>query len=342
MKAEDKSVPFVSIVIITKDRHELLEKALESVFRLDYPRERFEVVVVEEGDEPTPPEGVRYVFLPRRDLGLGFARNTGVRNAAGEIIAFTDDDCVVESGWLRELVSCFGDPEVAGVAGATFAQEGSLIGFCEDILGFPGGGHKQYHRSRGRVVETSHLSTCNCAYRREVFNDLSFEEEGVARVGGEDYLLAREVSRRHKCLYAPGAVVYHKPRGSLLKIVSWFSRRRVCDLLHQEFEEGVSKWRVFLRRPHQVVLLRLLLLLALPLFFGTSGALALSVVVLFWYLFVFVKNLPVAAYFRPGTVVFLVPVVKLFMDVGVMLGEWRYLVQGYEQLVGTSLGDYKR
>ena len=119
---------FVSIVVISKDRRDDLEKAVDSLVRLDYPREYFEIVVVEEGDSPQPLEGVEYIFLPRRDLGLGYARNTGVRNAKGDIIAFTDDDCIVDPLWLKEILAGFEDPMVQGVAGATFAQENGLIG----------------------------------------------------------------------------------------------------------------------------------------------------------------------------------------------------------------------
>lgn len=341
MNTESKYFPFVSIVIISKDRHEYLVKAVESVQNLDYPPGRFEIVVVEEGDHPSPLGGVRYVFLPRRDLGLGYARNTGVRNSKGEIIAFTDDDCIVDRLWLNELISCFEDPDVGGVAGATFAQRGSMIGLCEDILGFPGGGHKRYHRSRGRVVETRHLSTCNCAYRREIFDNLSFKEDGVARIGGEDYLLGIAVSERHKCLYTPNAIAYHKPRGSLAKIISWFSRRRIVELMIDEVEEGVKSYRSFLRRPHQVVLLRLIVLLALPLFFQWFGVVVVSVMALCWYVVAFVKSFPVARYFRPRAILFLVPIVKLFMDIGVMVGEWRYLTQSHEAL-GSTLDEYKR
>ena len=93
-------LPFVSIVVISRDRHELLEQTVDSLLALDYPSANYEIVIVEEGDGAKPIEGVHYVFLPRRNLGLGYARNTGVQNAQGEIIAFTDDDCLHEKNWL--------------------------------------------------------------------------------------------------------------------------------------------------------------------------------------------------------------------------------------------------
>ena len=332
---------FVSIIVISKDRHNELQKAVLSLMNLEYPSDRYEVVVVEEGDEPMPLKGVKYVFLPRRNLGLGYARNTGVRNAQGEIIAFTDDDCLVDPAWLREIIAGFKNPDVAGVAGATFTQGGSAIGICEDMLGFPGGGHRRYHQSRGQTSETNLLSGCNCAYRKEVFDRLSFKEDGYGRLGADDCLMGITVARDHKCLYAPSAVVYHKSRGSLQRIVTWFTRRRINELFFEETDAGRKNYRSFLTRPHRVVLLRLAAILLLPLGFGWYGLLAVLLIGAAWYLFIFFRTLPLARYFSNWRALFLVPIVRVFMDVGVMIAEWKYLTRNHETLQ-RSLSEYGR
>ena len=341
MDAESKDPTFVSIVVVSKDRHDELEKAVDSLKRLDYPRDFLEIILVEEGDEPQPLEDVNYVFLPRRDLGLGYARNTGVRNARGEIIAFTDDDCIVDPAWLKEMLVGFKDPAVAGVAGSTFAQEGSLIGICEDILGFPGGGHKRYHSCGGEIIETQLLSTCNCAYRREVFDRILFKEDSYGRTGAEDYHLGINVARQNKCLYVPSAVVKHKPRGSLRKIITWFSRRRINELLIEEVQEGRKNYRPFLKAPHRVVLLRVFLAFLLLVVFGWIGIGLLLLGAVAWYSFILIRSLPVMRYFKSRTAIFLVPIVRFFMDLGAMVGEWRYLTRSHEGL-GLALDEFRR
>ena len=341
MSDGDGQGPLVSIVVITKDRRQDLVLAVDSLARLDYPRDRLEVVVVEEGDEPQPLDGVDYVFLPRRDLGLGYARNAGVRRARGDVIAFTDDDCIVDPAWVRELVSGFDDPRIAGVAGATFAQEGSLIGSCEDILGFPGGGHKRYHDSDGRPVQTQLLSTCNCAYRKEVLGPDPFKEDGFARLGSEDYFLGRRVAREAGCLYVPTAVVHHKPRASLWRIVSWFARRRIVDLLAAEAGDGRKSYASLVRSPHRTALFRPVLALLVLGFGGWLGAVLLLLAGTGWYGFILARSFPVTRYFESRAVVFLVPVVRFFMDLGVTVGEWRYLTHSHERL-GLTLDEYKR
>ena len=341
MSPFENEAPFVSVVVITKDRHDDLQKAVRSLLDLDYPQERYEVVVVEEGDAPTPLAGVKYVFLPRRNLGLGYARNTGVRHAKGEFIAFTDDDCIVDRLWLKEMMAALRIPNVGGVAGSTFAQPGSLIGYCEDILGFPGGGHRRYHDAMDRVVETNLLSGCNCAYRRVVFDKWSFKESSYGRLGGDDCLMGITVAKECKCLYVPSAVVYHKPRGSLRKIVSWFTRRRINELLFEEKGNDCKNYTTLIARPHRVMLFRALALVLLPLLLGWIGFAAVSVFGLLWYMFIFAKSLPVVRYFEGYGVAFLVPVVRAFMDVGALIGEWRYLTQSHEKL-GLVLDEYRR
>ena len=103
-------LPAISIVIATYGRPRQLAACLEAVSGLDYPRDRFEVIVVDDGG----PEPVAPVAEPHRDRlrirvertergGPGAARNAGARLADGELLAFIDDDCLPAPGWLRGL-----------------------------------------------------------------------------------------------------------------------------------------------------------------------------------------------------------------------------------------------
>jgi GT2 family glycosyltransferase len=217
--------PFVSVLISTKDRRTDLARALASLARLDYPADRFEVIVVEETDTPAPPSGVIYVPIPREGRGFGYTRAVALEHARGALVAFFDDDCVAEPDWLQELVRPLrDDPAILGVAGAVRVQDANPVGICENLLGFPGGGLLYLRRAGDRLVDTRHLSTCNCAYRAEVLQQVGGFPL-VAPFSGEDYLVGRQVSDLGRCVYAPRAVVFHKPRGSLGKVFRWFVRR---------------------------------------------------------------------------------------------------------------------
>jgi glycosyltransferase involved in cell wall biosynthesis len=106
--------PFISIIIPTYDRPERLAVCLKSLGRLDYPRERFEVIVVDDGSRK-PPENViagfhecfDVILVRQAHAGPATARNTGAAQAKGEVLAFTDDDCEPAADWLQTLAKRF-------------------------------------------------------------------------------------------------------------------------------------------------------------------------------------------------------------------------------------------
>jgi glycosyltransferase involved in cell wall biosynthesis len=123
--------PFISVVICTHERPSLLATCLESVMALDYPH--YEVVVVDNAprtdqtrqiseqfaDRKVP---VRYLVEPNQ--GQCWARNTGARAARGEIVAYTDDDVIVDPHWLLGVVRGFAAAEnVGAVNGLTIPAE---------------------------------------------------------------------------------------------------------------------------------------------------------------------------------------------------------------------------
>lgn len=101
---------FFSIVIPTYNRPERLAKCLGAIAKLDYPRDRFEVIVVDDGSD-TPLDLIVRPFQEQLSLtlirqpngGPAKARNTGVANAKGQFLTFTDDDCTPDSNWLTAL-----------------------------------------------------------------------------------------------------------------------------------------------------------------------------------------------------------------------------------------------
>jgi GT2 family glycosyltransferase len=97
--------PAASVVVPTRNRPELLAGTLRSLAAQDFPRDRFEVVVVDDGSAPPVevPAGVRLVRFdsPR---GVNAARNAGAHEALSELVCFVDDDVDPPIGWLREAV----------------------------------------------------------------------------------------------------------------------------------------------------------------------------------------------------------------------------------------------
>ena len=108
-----------TVVICTRDGAHELDRCLQAVARLHYPR--FEVLVVENG----PPDartqavaewhGARYLNSPR--IGLSRARNDGARACRTDLVAYLDDDALPHPDWLCTLAAGFADPLVMAVGG---------------------------------------------------------------------------------------------------------------------------------------------------------------------------------------------------------------------------------
>jgi glycosyltransferase involved in cell wall biosynthesis len=115
-----QKLPYMSVVLCVYNGATLVGRAIESLLAQDYPRDRYEIIVVDDGSTDASAEivagyPVKLVKHPR-NLGLAPARNTGLEHARGDVYVGFDDDCVAESGWLRTLANAYDRPGLAGVA----------------------------------------------------------------------------------------------------------------------------------------------------------------------------------------------------------------------------------
>lgn len=327
----DHDLPMVSVLIISRDRRALLSEALKSIAAVDYPKEKLQVVVVEDTDQPLAPPGVAYVARARDTKGRSFARNISVQASTGEILAFTDDDCVVDGKWLRELVTpLLLHPDVAGVGGAVLPRRPTLMGLCEHVLGYPGGGLPYLHAARGKLIETRQLNTVNCAYRRQVVIDAGgFHARSV--LSGEDYLLSREVTKRHSCLFNPRAIVYHEPRGDLRKLfIRFFNFGRGEIEMLGFIDERLPLARLMMRESLGLKYLGLLVVLLL----ANLNPLWILAVAAAHYGYLIFSYRFITRYIPRRDVLLAVPTVRFVSDLGMdcgrawglaerILGRWR-------------------
>jgi GT2 family glycosyltransferase len=208
--------PFFSIIVPTYARPDLLAACLESLSALDYPHDRFEVIVVDDGSE-APPRDVVASFRDRLDVtllgqphaGPAAARNAGAARAGGEFLAFTDDDCAPEARWLPAL------------AARLAASPDHLVG-GQTLNGLPDNVY-----STATHVLVDYLYACyNAAEEGACFfasNNLAVSAERFRAVGGFDTTFPhaaaedrefcdRWLSRGYRMTYAPQALVHHSHR----------------------------------------------------------------------------------------------------------------------------------
>lgn len=208
--------PLVSIVIPTFNRRHYLTRTIPSLFAQEYPKDRYEIIIVDNGStddtaglvrdlQPQAPCPLRYV-LKDCPAGPGPARNLGVAKASGTVIAFIDSDCEASPGWLREGTALLHDT-VGLVQGRTLPDPKAPW----EIL------------SRSVTIEQhNHIyECCNIFYRREALEAVGgflsiFSSESAGNresyvLGGEDTDLAYRVMRSGwRPAFAAAALVFHE------------------------------------------------------------------------------------------------------------------------------------
>ncbi|MDZ7296107.1 MAG: glycosyltransferase [candidate division KSB1 bacterium] len=202
----------VSVIVPSFNPGPLLFDCLRSLYaqRTDY---AYEVIVVDSSPQDLTREieskfpEVRFIRLPRRAYP-GVARNAGINQARGEIIAFTDTDCVVAPDWLQKLVECQRDGMHVVGGPVSNGTADSAIGTVEFLLEF---NNFQADRGGQRAVEL--LPTCNVAYRKELFVRYGGFDNAIK---GSDSAFSRKMNREGIGVYlVPGIRVVHRNRTSL-------------------------------------------------------------------------------------------------------------------------------
>ncbi len=224
----------VSVVICTRDRTDLLQRCLPSILALD--AQGFEVIVVDNSPRTDLTEkyvrslpGVRYVREDRP--GLDNARNRGVAESRMEIVAFTDDDTVVDRRWLSAIRDAFSDPGVAAVTGlvAPMKLDTQARLYFEDVYGGMGKGF-QPRRVSGKRLDSAGLLWAsqygvgaNMAFRRDVFArvgpfDPDLDVGTPARGGGDIEMFHRVLAAGETLVYQPDALVWHEHRADFASL----------------------------------------------------------------------------------------------------------------------------
>lgn len=227
-------LPSVTVAVCTRDRPEALRDCLRAVAALEQPV--LEVLVVDNGSTGDATRqvvesfaAVRYVQEPRR--GLDWARNRALLEARGDLVAFTDDDVLVDPGWAAALARTFAaEPTAACVTGLVVPAE---LSTPAQVLFEVAGGFNRGYRRRwfGAAVEDGELAGAvfpgtgaagtgaSMALRRDVAVALGgFDtalDVGTPTGGGGDLeMFFRVVAAGHELVYEPAAVVRHRHRAS--------------------------------------------------------------------------------------------------------------------------------
>jgi len=235
---------------------------------LDYPRDRLEVIIVDGFSTDDTKEiahryGVTVAMNPKQTEPAG--RNVGFALSKGDLIAFTDADCVVDRNWLKNSLKYFADEKVAGVGGINLTPEaegafGKAVGFVfSQALFSPGTYHARIPKE---VKKVPSLPWCNAIYRRAILEKVMPIDDSLLFCADTD--LNRRVNAiGYELLYTPDVFVWHHRRSTLTKL--WT----------QIHKYAIARMQVSRKRPGMLHPAHVMVGLAIPLLAVTGIGLSL-------------------------------------------------------------------
>ena len=201
------------MIVPVRDGEPTIAACLDAILATDYPPDRREILVVDNGSsdgtaDQVQARPVRYLREARR--GVSYARNRGIAESRGEILVFVDADCLVEPDWLAELVRPFKDPEVGAVAGdlqhvpprtAAERQAARLLGNWQRFA---------------FNSNPSYPITANAAYRRQVLERIGGFDPHMTRAQDVELGLRFQQRSGRRLAYAEHATALHRNRTTQL------------------------------------------------------------------------------------------------------------------------------
>lgn len=309
-----------SVIIVAYRAQDVILDCINSLLRQTYNKEEYEIIIVIDDKETLNvvkdysfPDKPRIKIEYRNKRGnIPSARNVGINLSDGEIIAFTDSDCIVPECWLENISDDFKSvPSISGVGGAIKPFSLDSISRALALLNMVScsGGSRSFKR---------HLATSNAAYCKDLLIKAGGFDEN-ASVGEDMDLYYRATHQGYQILYDPEIVVYHKHRMKLRDIFLW------CYSVKKRSIYMLKKYRHYRSLVRQITPAFIFLaLFPSVILLGLTRTLVLTLILLVFTYSVVFLCFRKKEYFsgRAGAVL---PIVVLTISFGFLLG----LVEGY-------------
>lgn len=227
---ESSCFPLVSVIIPIYNGEADLPDLLNCLVRQDYPVDRVEYCLVDNGSQDhtlssltafaKAVPSLRIHVLAEVEIQSSYAaRNTGIRSARGEILAFTDADCRPEANWIAQLVQPFRQPDVGIVAG--------------EVLALPGNNWLERYADRHTTLSQTHTlahpfcaygQTANLAIRRTCLQAVGLFRPYLTTGGDADLCWRVLQTGNWQIHLAEAAIVRHRHRSTLRELQSQWQR----------------------------------------------------------------------------------------------------------------------
>ncbi|NKX45116.1 glycosyltransferase family 2 protein [Roseicyclus persicicus] len=233
--------PRLSVVVVSAGRPRALARCLTALGQLR--STRVEAIVV--ADAPglavarAHPLADRLVLLPQGEENISAARNAGIAAAAGEVVAFVDDDAVPEPGWAEAILAGFDDPQVMAATGPVIGRNGFSLQWGRMAVDATGRDRWLAADETPGPAEAPKLHGTNMALRRDCVTRTGGFDTGFRFYLDETDLALRLHRAGDRMAWLPGAVVHHGFAAS---------RRRTEDRVPLDLFDVGASTALFLRK----------------------------------------------------------------------------------------------
>jgi cellulose synthase/poly-beta-1,6-N-acetylglucosamine synthase-like glycosyltransferase len=230
--------PEVSIVVGVRNCEGTVGAAIESLLAQTYPKDRYEIILVDnESTDRTSDIIARYpvkALFEDRGHSAAHARNRGIREASGEIVAFTDGDCIAHPDWLASGLAGFTEPRIGCVAGEIEAHPPKIFA--------------QHYAERHKALSQTYTltqafkpypQTANAFYRRSVLEELRYFDTSLVIVEDADLAWRMQDELGLTIAFRPEAIVYHQHRETLRELLR--QRRGYGVLLYRKYRQQMGR-----------------------------------------------------------------------------------------------------
>lgn len=268
MEKNVAKLPFVSIVIPVKNEGQLLEKCLKSIREMNYPDEKYEIIIsdglsTDNTREVAESFGAKVVTNEKMTVSPG--RNVGFEASKGELIAFTDADCVADKNWIRNAIAYFKDNEIACVGGPNLTPKddapfGKAVSFIIGHPLFAAGSIHAINLKEKKFVDS--IPGCNAIYKREALEKVMPIVDDLLTC--DDTQMNRKIlDQGYKLLYTPDTFVWH------------YRRHTPNNLYKQMYRYSIGRLQVGKRDKRMINLIHIAVGFSIPFFLLLSIALFL-------------------------------------------------------------------
>lgn len=247
------SYPKVSVIIPVYNGEAIIENCIKHLSNQNYPKEKLEIIIVDNNSSDKTVEVSRkynVITVLCETKGPSAARNMGIKISSGDLLLFTDADCIVDKNWVinHVLVHAYfevSDPSVKLIGGGIAGKNKNLWSICDDICSWA-----EFNPSLPPRMIVKHHPTANISISKDILEELGGFDEALR--SGEDFAFCKKISEKgYKMFFAPDAKIMHINRTSFKTVMKhhleWSEHSyKLLPERHQNILKNLFlRWMVF-------------------------------------------------------------------------------------------------